>query len=442
MFADSRLSYGFTSIATQEKAILMSKSTCSFILLIAVSLSATALCSASSGRGDWWMFQHDPQHTGRSSFVGPSGTPKIEWTFKIVDAYKLNNLSLGVVGADGTIYVGSHGNSLYAVNPDGTKKWEFNAKGESLSPAIAIDGTIYIGAIPALYAINPDGIEKWEFDAGEWNFGYPPAIATDGTIYIPSLDGKLYAINPDGTKKWAFHTTESDRDLYSSPAIGYDGTIYTGTADYLYAINPNGKKIWGFNVQNGIGSSPAIGPDGTIYVGSGMGKLYAIKPNGVLKWAFLPFLGESSPAIAHDGTIYIGSRDNKFYAINPDGSKKWSLSTNGEVGSPSIDANGIIYFASRDGLTAVNPDGTKKWTCSEVGSSLTGKDGTLEVGTPVIGRDGTIYAIYEDNLSAIRSMSRQEIAYERRINSYILMVVIIIFVMVSIALLRNRSGRR
>jgi hypothetical protein len=51
---------------------------------------------------------------------------------------------------------------------------------------------------------------------------------------VGSDDGKLFAINPDGTEKWTFSTGDTVR---SSPAIGFDGTIYVGSYDgRLYAI--------------------------------------------------------------------------------------------------------------------------------------------------------------------------------------------------------------
>jgi hypothetical protein len=58
---------------------------------------------ADVGRGDWWMFGHDPQHTRRSPFVGAQ-TPTVKWkchTSAMVD-------SSPVIGADGTVYVGSY----------------------------------------------------------------------------------------------------------------------------------------------------------------------------------------------------------------------------------------------------------------------------------------------------------------------------------------------
>tara|TARA_B100001250_G_scaffold261484_1_gene225258 strand:- start:141 stop:521 length:381 start_codon:yes stop_codon:yes gene_type:complete len=40
-----------------------------------------------------------------------------------------------------------------------------------------------------------------------------------------------------------------------------------------------GVKLWEFETGSGVFSSPAIGPDGTVYVGSYDKKLYAIKTN-------------------------------------------------------------------------------------------------------------------------------------------------------------------
>ncbi|MEO0080493.1 MAG: PQQ-binding-like beta-propeller repeat protein, partial [candidate division WOR-3 bacterium] len=49
-----------------------------------------------------------------------------------------------------------------------------------------------------------------------------------------SDDGYLYAIKPDGKLRWRYRT---EGPIYSSPAIGSDGTAYFGSNDgYLYAV--------------------------------------------------------------------------------------------------------------------------------------------------------------------------------------------------------------
>ncbi|MGD2123026.1 MAG: PQQ-binding-like beta-propeller repeat protein, partial [Gemmatimonadota bacterium] len=188
---------------------------------------------------------------------------------------------------------------------------------------------------------------EWEYETGDGVFS-SPAVGVDGTVYVGSYDGKLYAINPDGTKKWEFLT---GGPVGSSPAIGADGTIYVGSSDSkLYAINPDGTKKWDYakGEVGLLGSSPAVGTDGTVYIGSWNQSVYAVNPDGTTKWEFLTGgpVG-SSPAIAADGTIYIGSFDSKLNAINPDGTGKWEFLTGeGVWSSPAIGSDGAVYVGS------------------------------------------------------------------------------------------------
>ncbi len=51
--------------------------------------------------------------------------------------------------------------------------------------------------------------------------------------------------------------------------MGADETVYVGSFDgYLYALNPNGALRWRYLTGSPVGSSPAVGADGTLYVGS------------------------------------------------------------------------------------------------------------------------------------------------------------------------------
>jgi len=88
------------------------------------------------------------------------------------------------------------------------------------------------------------------------------------------------------------------------------GSVYAADGDLKWHTGQVGKA----NIGDGIVTSPAIGSDGTIYVGtySNNGQLYAVNPNGTLKWK-TDFIGESiyaSPAIGSDGTIYVGTYPN------------------------------------------------------------------------------------------------------------------------------------
>ena len=137
----------------------------------------------------------------------------------------------------------------------GVKLWEFETGGYVLSsPAIGSDGTVYVGSYDnKLYAINgKSGVKLWEFETG-WGVRSSPAIGSDGTVYVGADDKKLYAINGKrGVKRWEFKTGGS---VGSSPAIGSDGTVYIGSGDKkLYAIKTESlglaKSPWPMRGQN------------------------------------------------------------------------------------------------------------------------------------------------------------------------------------------------
>src|SRR5690606_12310833 len=116
-----------------------------------------------------------------------------------------------------------------------------------------------------------------------------------------SWDGFVYALSPTGLLLWEYYAGDV---VYSSPALGADGTIYIGAGEKLLALSPTGFLVWEYETAGLVDSSPAIGSDGTtIYVGSGDGSLHAVKSqDGTARWTY-PTEGPifSSPAIAANG---------------------------------------------------------------------------------------------------------------------------------------------
>ena len=291
----------------------------------------------------------------------PDGT--LKWKYK-TDGWIWSTPALT---SDGTIYIGTLENSFYAINPNGTLKWKYDAKASitSSSPAISKDGLIYFGTLGnpekdgcKIICLNSNGSKNWEYQTG-YKITSSPAIADDGTIYIGSGDSYLYALNPNGSLRWRFNTGDI---VKSHPAIGDDGTIYFDSFDdYLYALNSDGSLKWKYTGVGSGAAGPAIDENGIIYIGGS--RLSAFYPDGTIKWQYTfgddKHTGHSSPAISADGTIYIGATKGEMsggfiYAINSeDGSLKWQQKiSNDWVGSsPSIDVDGTVYIGSSDHYT-------------------------------------------------------------------------------------------
>ena len=201
----------------------------------------------------------------------------------------------------------------------------------------------------------PHASMDWNASTGGVIFS-SPAIGGDGSTYIGSNDNKLHAFNSDGSPKWTF---TAGNWIDSTPAVGSDETIYIGSWDNkIYAINSeNGIKIWEYETNSYVIASPAIGADGKIYVGSKDSIFYAFESNGSVAWEY--FAGQpisSSAALGQDGTIYFGDENGTFHAVNPDGTAKWTYEvedvadTNKSIlSSPAIDLSGNIYFGSGNG---------------------------------------------------------------------------------------------
>jgi outer membrane protein assembly factor BamB len=275
------------------------------------------------------------------------------------------------------------------------------------------------------------------------------AIGPDGTLYIGSFPGNLFALRDPGSGDalgvfWRFHPPGAS-SFHATPAIGRDGTVYIGFSTggatpeargTFYALRaPSGgidpQVAWSVDLGPGRQtSSPTLGPDGTIYAVSGAGKLFAVAPDGTVKWTTQtgPSL-KAAPALAADGTVYLATMDGKLYAVAPpagaanQGSVRWTFDFGEHLGptplvtapapppgadakgsgaSPTVASDGTIYVgANNSNFYAITPDGQLKWLYEaerEVAgiwstAALSADDSTLYFGA----NSGGIYALGRAN---------------------------------------------
>ena len=254
-----------------------------------------------------------------------SPTGALVWTYVFPQTPTFYFVSSPAIGQDGTIYIGTGtaDKSLYAIRADGTLKWRFTADGtfaEMYTPVIGTDGTIYVGAYnDHFYAINPDGTRRWDVPMSGYNVS--AAVGSNGVIYVvgSGFPNKLHAFTPAGVKLWESQIGGQNSQNSSAPIIGSDGTIYVGCGHdtSLYAFDPDGARRWVFAAPanaGGTSMSPTLDSEGNIYTGFGT-NFFAVNASGRQVWSLASQGVFSAAALTAGGTLYVGSAAGSFYAL-------------------------------------------------------------------------------------------------------------------------------
>jgi outer membrane protein assembly factor BamB len=223
---------------------------------------------------------------------------------------------------------------LYACDANGKVAWHTALDGEAQSLAVGPGNSSYVMVFSpearstTLRSYAANGALAWSTPSN----GEIRAVASDGTVYVQQHQGTLKAYSVNGSFAWVSDPTTSD---IFGPAIGPDGTLYVTDYHALYALSPRGILLW----QQAIGaldlqihSAPSVAADGTIYFGGST--LFAMRPDGTVKWKFTPPARDAypedratyifhTPMIAQDGNVYFDMYDGQAYAIKPDGDLLW-----------------------------------------------------------------------------------------------------------------------
>lgn len=218
--------------------------------------------------------------------------------------------------------------------------WKYKTGGPVNSSPIVVNGTVYVGSDDnKLYALNADKWgKKWDFDSGD-RISYSPT-AYKGMIFFSTRGNKVFALDAEtGKKRWEF---QSDGWI-NAPVVAYDDKIFVGAySNKIYVLDAaTGKKVGETRSRIDIGN--------TSYV-CVRGEFYPVDAHTrSAEWRNLFPSSESWPAIAN-GFVYIGSRDKKLYAFDKTTHRQvWVYETDGWIDSSPAIANGMLYIGSRDG---------------------------------------------------------------------------------------------
>ena len=340
---------------------------------------------------------------------GPLEPPKAAWEVDL-GAVVFARPTLGVDSKGRTVaYVGTHAGRFSGIVTDGddagTVVTDLTVGGMIWSTAARDPaGRLYVGADDdTLYAIEPEGSKiVWSKKLGNCaparapgpegarcDVDGGPTLGPDGDLYV-GADG-VYRITTAGKVVWHW-PADNDRakHVFSSPLVTKDGLVVFGGQDgFVTALNSDGTEAWRYKVGADVDGSAAAGIDGSIYIGADDGRMFALRTDGSLKWSFVSQSDiRSSVAVATDGTIYLSSFDGNLYSLDPAGNVHWMLPSSGRIAaSPVLDADEVVYVGSQDDrLYAVTPEGKVRWNV-EFPTDIDSSVAITPAGTLVVGSD-------------------------------------------------------
>ncbi|GAB6013288.1 outer membrane protein assembly factor BamB family protein [Viscerimonas tarda] len=266
-----------------------------------------------------------------------------------------------------------------------------------------------------LYAINPNGTEQWKYTIGSGaNITYvTPAITKDGDILVGNngTDGALHLVDKaTGTRKAYIKPSGG---VLGSIVVSQDNVSYSQAGNSgFYAYNLNSidadlapTLLGNYKIDPSTNyyaaGSPAMDGDGNLLAAAGSGKVVSLHltPTFDANWTYpsvanLSKIEQSGVAIGANGTLYIaGSENKKIFALNPDGTLKWEFATDGNAGSvPAIDNLGYIHFGDDAGNYYIIEDKTTSADQIYKAALSDGTNTTTKIwSAPAIANDGSIY---------------------------------------------------
>jgi outer membrane protein assembly factor BamB len=190
----------------------------------------------------------------------------------------------------GCIYVASMDHKVYSYDAEiGTKRWVSQDLGGALvgTPAVGTDGTLYVGTFgKEMLALNTsDGSIKWRFTTEDWVWSGPALV--NNSLFFGDLSGYLYGLNAaDGTALWRIQRPTA---IVDTPAVAGDNLYFTTETDALSIVSTAGDIISSPVIGGVIYSAPFIVGDTILIAPTGFDSLLvALDLNGTQKWPFTP----------------------------------------------------------------------------------------------------------------------------------------------------------
>ncbi len=216
----------------------------------------------------------------------------IDMTGKLIWDYKTGGPVWAEPTTDpncGCIYVASMDHKVYSFDAaTGKKNWESDLGGALVgTPAVGTDGTLYVGTFgKEMIAVNTaDGSIKWRFTTQDWVWSGPALVNT--SLFFGDLSGYFYGMNAaDGTALWRI---QRPNGIVDTPVVAGNNLYFTTETDALSIVSTSGDIVSSPIIGGVIYSAPLIVGDTILVAPTGFDSLLvALDLNGTQKWPFTP----------------------------------------------------------------------------------------------------------------------------------------------------------
>lgn len=148
-----------------------------------------------------------------SSVFGPTGSTGVLWALRVnasvptgplwstpVSSFSFTRLNAPGVDGSGNLYAGC-GSAMYAYTPGGALRWSYAVTGLVFGGLTLDDLAVYFGTQSGrVYALSQSsGALLWSFQTPADSISSSPAIAADGTLWIGSDATTVFALSVHGS---------------------------------------------------------------------------------------------------------------------------------------------------------------------------------------------------------------------------------------------------
>lgn len=265
-----------------------------------------------------------------------------------------------------------------------------------------VDGRVVYGCRDGhLYAIDKDGTVKWDFDSGA-GVGATPAVHGD-RVFCGNYAGQAFALDAgSGELRWS---VELGARIVASPVADKKRVFFASQSGELVALHQkSGKVAW----QHPVGGKLRVTPLVTgkeILVADLEGQLLCLEAaSGKLRWTYQAGAQVTSSPVRHDDLVLFGTRDGNVHAIAlRDGGQRWMQKTRGTVTATPALGRDFLFVASGDKkVYALRPaTGEVAWTFSTQANLLA---------SPSVHEDRVYVASYDRHTYILEAATGRQLA--------------------------------